>query len=428
MAYEKLNNLIRIISSECMTQEDCTSKRKKLKESLCNNIHFRRLDFNINKNHNPYDNVIGFASDGTNDFVIGPEECTKDEVVTLLSKSLDLDAIEFNSIERIHPCLIREINHYRLSDDSKRNPSDPFEKVIRDVRSALTISGTNIEQIGCEIQESNSKIASVRTIYLYENNENHEISYDAKRMATISLSYYYSMMIENSLNEWRIAVFPAHMIFELFVYKTACEVFSDKQVRYQETRDYLKTTPFGDIKIRPDVLIKDNKGADELILDAKYKTLSKNRCYNDVHQMSTYIGRLGKADGTLVYPSFLNCKIDQYYKDRNERIGFLMLDVIDYKKSYELIKWTLQNIDFSRMDSLPKKILYVLYHNSGSMTETAIKSEIERLCAHYRIDSFTEGNYRTAKCHLSKARRIEQTNDIISISDWSYAIKVCTKK
>lgn len=408
-----------------MTQKDYTSNRKKLKESLCNNIHFRRLDFDINKNHNPYDNVIGFASDGTNDFVIGPEECTKDEVVTLLSKSLDLDAIEFNSIERIHPCLIREINHYRLSDDSKRNPSDPFEKVIRDVRSALTTSGTNIEQIGCEIQESNSKIASVRTIYLYENNENHEISYDAKRMATISLSYYYSMMIENSLNEWRIAVFPAHMIFELFVYKTACEVFSDKQVRYQETRDYLRSTPFGDVKIRPDVLIKDNEGKDELILDAKYKRLSKNRCYNDAHQMSAYIGRLRRADGILVYPSFLNKEKRSFVKGGNERMGFLMLDVSNYKKSYSSIDWTLRSIHFRQMDSTPKKILYVLLGNSECMTDSAIKREIKRLCDENKMDEPTENSYTTSKSRLLNDSIIEKMDDKVGIADWSKAIERC---
>ncbi len=412
-----------------MILEENTSLKKRLKESLCGNDYFKRLDFNVNKNHNPYDNIIGFASNGTDDFVIGPEECTKNEIVTLLSKSLDLDAIEFENVDIMQSCMIREIGKYHINNDSKQNPNNPYDEVIRVVRRMfITSEGENIERMNGKNLNPTPMIASARAIYLYENNENREISYDMKRMATISLSYYYSMMIGNSLNEWRIAVFPAYLIFELFVYKTACEVFSNKQVRYQETRDYLKSTPYGDIKIRPDVLIKDNEGIDELILDAKYKRLSRNRCYSDVHQMSTYIGCLKRADGILVYPSFLNREKRSFVKDKNEMMGFLMLDVINYKESYETLKWTLQNIDFRHMKSGTKKILYVLLINSGRLTETAVKSEIDCLCAYYGMNSLSGGNYRKSKHDLLKARHIEQIDDVISISDWPYAIKACTKK
>lgn len=412
-----------------MILEENTSLKKRLKESLCGNDYFKRLDFNVNKNHNPYDNIIGFASNGTDDFVIGPEECTKNEIVTLLSKSLDLDAIEFENVDIMLSCMIREIGKYHINNDSEQNTDNPYDEVIRVVRRMfITSEGENIERMNGKNLNPTPMIASARAIYLYENNENREISYDMKRMATISLSYYYSMMIGDSLNEWRIAVFPAYLIFELFVYKTACEIFSNKQVRYQETRDYLKSTPYGDIKIRPDVLIKDNEGMDKLILDAKYKRLSRNRCYSDVHQMSTYIGCLKRADGILIYPSFLNREKRSFVKDKNEMMGFLMLDVINYKESYETLKWTLQNIDFRHMKSGTKKILFVLLINSGRLTETAVKSEIDCLCAYYGMNSLSGGNYRKSKHDLLIAKHIEQIDDVISISDWPYAIKACTKK
>lgn len=294
------------------------------------------------------------------------------------------------------------------------------------MRSALTTSEvTDTERLVCEIPESTPKIASARTIYLYENNENHEISYDETRMAAISLSFFYSKMIECSLEHWRIAVFPAYLIFELFVYKTAYEVFSDRQVRYQEARGYLESTPCGSIRIRPDVLIKDNEGNDELILDAKYKRLSRNRCYGDVHQMSTYIGCLRKADGILIYPSFLNKEKHPYIKDRNNRIGFLMLDVINYKKSYNLIDCILRNIHFRQMDSAPKKILYVLLNNPEYLTDTIIKGEIKRLCDENKMDEPTDNNYTTSKSRLLDEKIIEKIDDKIGIADRSKATKRC---
>lgn len=409
-----------------MIQEDYASLKKKLKKNLCNNSHFKKLDFNINENHNPYDNVIGFASKDANDFVIGPEECTKDEIVTLLSKSLDLDVIEFDNVERIQNCLIRKIYNYHLSDDSKQNPRNAYENVICNVQSIFTTSDqTHIKNFDCENLKSIPKIASARTIYMYENNENYEFSYDEKRIATMSISYFYSKMIEDSMEELKIAVFPAFLIFELFVYKTACEAFSDKLVRYQETRDYLRSTPYGDVKIRPDVLIKDCEGKDELILDAKYKRLSRNRCYNDVHQMSTYIGCLKRADGILIYPSFLNKEKCSFIKDTNERMGFLMLDVSNYKKSYGSIDWTLRSIHFRQMDSTPKKILYVLLGNSEYMTDSAIKREIKRLCDENIMDEPTDNNYTTSKSRLLDDSIIEKMDDKVGIADWSKAIERC---
>ena len=141
--------------------------------------------------------------------------------------------------------------------------------------------------------------------------------------------------------------------------------------------------------------------------------------------MSTYIGCLRKADGILIYPSFLNKEKHPYIKDRNNRIGFLMLDVINYKKSYNLIDCILRNIHFRQMDSAPKKILYVLLNNPEYLTDTIIKGEIKRLCDENKMDEPTDNNYTTSKSRLLDEKIIEKIDDKIGIADRSKATKRC---
>ena len=106
-------------------------------------------------------------------------------------------------------------------------------------------------------------------------------------------------------------------------------------------------------------------------------------------------------------------------------MGFLMLDVSNYKKSYSSIDWTLRSIHFRQMDSTPKKILYVLLGNSECMTDSAIKREIKRLCDENKMDEPTENSYTTSKSRLLNDSIIEKMDDKVGIADWSKAIERC---
>ena len=295
---------------------------------------FRSLRANVDSS-SPFNDVFGILKIGTELMALGPTSCNSDEILKMLTIALDINEIDFKrSIETTDFIIKLFKGECDLVSRSlvKKNKS-PLEDIISQISSELENGIYSDSLDGCNVQRKDVITESFDRIRAYCDDEDYVRDYDVDRLAMLGLAYLIQSKIALENKEIQIALFPAFMIFELYLYNSVkLHLSPDYAVEYQNSSNYIHALPDDDfLKIRPDVLASGVKDHARFILDAKYKKFTRGTCYHDVRQMSTYIKCLKNIPGIIVYPAFLNPdqKTRRIYYDPLEKLGFLFIDIMD---------------------------------------------------------------------------------------------------
>ena len=295
---------------------------------------FRSLRANVDPS-SPFNDVFGILKIDKELVALGPTSCKSDEIMKMLTIALDLSEIDFkHSIETTSFI----INLFKdecdiVSRSLNKKIKSPLEDIISQISSELEEGIYSDSLDKCNVLRKDVITGSFDRIRAYCDDEDYVRDYDIDRLAMLGLSHLIQSKITSEKREIKIALFPAFMIFELYLYKTAkLHLSPNYAAEYQKSSDYIHALPDEEfLKIRPDVLISDTDGRTGFILDAKYKKFTRKTCYHDVHQMSAYIKCLKNIPGIVVYPAFLNPDQEtrRIYYDPLEKLGFLFIDVMD---------------------------------------------------------------------------------------------------
>lgn len=309
-------------------------------QMICNVINtdtFRSLRTNVDPS-SPFNDVFGFLKIDTELVALGPTSCKSDEIMKMLTIALDVNKIDFKrSIETTNFIINLFKDEYDIVFRSlnKKNKS-PLEDIISQVSSEFEEEIYSDSYHMYNVQRKDVVIKSFDKIRTYCDDEDYIRDYNLDRLAMFGLSHLIQSKIASENKEIKIALFPAFMIFELYLYKTAkLHLSSTYAVEYQKSSDYIHALPDEEfLKIRPDVLVSGADSCTSFVLDAKYKKFTRKTCYHDVRQMSAYIKCLKDFQGIIVYPAFLNPdqKTRRIYYDSLEKLGFLFIDIMNDKE------------------------------------------------------------------------------------------------
>lgn len=309
-------------------------------QMMCNVIStdtFRSLRANVDPS-SPFNDVFGFIKFDNELVALGPRSCKSDEIMKMLTIALDVNEIDFkHSIETTNFIINLFKDECEIVSRSlnKKNKS-PMEDIISQISSEFEKGIYSNSYDEYDIPRKDVVINSFDRIRDYCNDEDYNRDYGVDRLAMFGLAHLIQSKIASENREIKIALFPAFMIFELYLYKTAkIHLSSTYAVEYQKSSDYIHALPDEEfLKIRPDVLASDADSCTGFILDAKYKKFTRKTCYHDVRQMSAYIKCLKNLPGIIVYPAFLNPnqKTRRIYYDPMEKLGFLFIDIMNDKE------------------------------------------------------------------------------------------------
>lgn len=315
-----------------------------IKSLIIGNKTFKQIAPKSTDQASHFHDVFCIINEGNNKFAIGPESCKPEEIIRMLSKALEIDESKFH-IETELSEIIKErlkqdlddammsrfVLNYSAFEDTLCDLFEQYNNQTKDAQRSETIECKDISTSSDKLPKL-PKIETLKSLY----DEDDSIRYYETDRAVVELwSYIISKRIEQQTG-LAMSIFPAFLIFELYLYKTVekvyCSVF---ETRYQNTSDYIHNTPdYSVLHIRPDVCIYTFDGKPVTIMDAKYKTYTRKRCYGDVRQISTYVKRLGPAPGIIVYPGFLNAdQLNDTYYDEESQIGFMFIDIMNDEAS-----------------------------------------------------------------------------------------------
>lgn len=323
-----------------MTCNGSNSNENDFNQMICNVINtdtFRSLRANVDQS-SPFNDVFGFLKIDTELVALGPTSCKSDEIMKMLTIALDVNEIDFKrSIETTNYIIKLFKDEYDIVSRSlnKKNKS-PLEDIISQVSSEFEEGIYSDSYYKCNVQRKDVVIKSFDKIRTYCDDEDYIRDYNLDRLAMFGLAHLIQSKIASENKEIKIALFPAFIIFELYLYKTTIlHLSSTYTVEYQKSSDYIHALPDEEfLKIRPDVLVSGTDSCNSFILDAKYKKFTRKTCYHDVRQMSAYIKCLKDLSGIIVYPAFLNPdqKTRRIYYDPLEKLGFLFVDIMNDKE------------------------------------------------------------------------------------------------
>lgn len=270
-------------------------------------------------------------------YVAGPKDCRPEEILRMITIALGIDESKFIKSKNIIEFVDVEIKTLVKENDvlTEMQPYIPSLKEIIETCIKDNKKSESREYSILQTELNATPIIGLNKLNeLYEEEEYR--NYDIDRLVTLSWTLNSSIRFKEQLPNLRVAVFPAFLIFELYLYKIVKRNYLDVfETRYQDSSDYIHCMPdFKTLRIRPDVSIYTFEGKPITIMDAKYKSYQRKQCYGDVRQMSTYIKHLGPAPGIIVYPKFLNTGyIKDAYYDEGSHIGFLFIDIMNDETS-----------------------------------------------------------------------------------------------
>ena len=250
-------------------------------QMICNVINtdtFRSLRANVDPS-SPFNDVFGFLKIDTELVALGPTSCKSDEIMKMLTIALDVNKIDFKrSIETTNFIINLFKDEYDIVFRSlnKKNKS-PLEDIISQVSSEFEEEIYSDSYHMYNVQRKDVVIKSFDKIRTYCDDEDYIRDYDLDRLAMFGLSHLIQSKIASENKEIKIALFPAFMIFELYLYKTAkLHLSSTYAVEYQKSSDYIHALPDEEfLKIRPDVLVSGADSCTSFVLDAKYKKFTR---------------------------------------------------------------------------------------------------------------------------------------------------------
>lgn len=206
----------------------------------------------------------------------------------------------------------RSLNTKSLISDTheveEKNVGNPFllalnliTKLCTEAESLEDLSSERIESIISRFP----KLKEFKKFDEYEDN----LTNDQKLQVFMGMAYIYNLGFEKKNPGIRgPMICPLSKIFEYFVLNRMREVFEPCcQIEYQKKIRYIPENPDGKpIGMRPDFIIRCST-KHTTVLDAKYKTFRKDRCYDDLHQVTSYITALRRYEqrcnhGVLIYP------------------------------------------------------------------------------------------------------------------------------
>lgn len=142
-------------------------------------------------------------------------------------------------------------------------------------------------------------------------------------------------------------LFPMEKLFEAYVGKSLQKelIKTDWNISLQDRGHYLFESQFA---LKPDIVVEKNDKSRKIILDTKWKLLTKNRSSNygiaqsDMYQMYAYAKKYKTNEIWLLYPinnEMMNIGNIQFISEDNVIVKVFFIDVSDvYKSIKELIE------------------------------------------------------------------------------------------
>jgi 5-methylcytosine-specific restriction enzyme subunit McrC len=133
-------------------------------------------------------------------------------------------------------------------------------------------------------------------------------------------------------------LFDMNQLFERFVYKMYKRAIKNGKVFYQNAHHYMLSSNASGLKVllKPDLIIE--QGIEKILLDTKWKNISRFADESDIYQMNAYLDCIPHlTGGILLYPK--TTKNDKIVGDysilRNNEQGLLKIRTIDLSMSGE---------------------------------------------------------------------------------------------
>lgn len=219
---------------------------------------------------------------------------------------------------------------HTISNEGKKI-NNPYKKTI-DVLKELNHLNKDLDEIPSETLEGLiSKLPNIKNFKDFDNSDK-DSHWDYKLITFMGSVFLCNLGFERKYPEVKGSLLaPLNKIFEYYVLNRINKTFEKEfKIMYQSKLPYIDKSPDGPIGIRPDYILTSYEGNYSIVIDAKYKYFNKSKCYNDVHQISTYI-KAGKCQhGALIHPRYNGMQHNNIIShDQDEWFVFLDLDMED---------------------------------------------------------------------------------------------------
>ena len=325
----KLINYVGIISIENVTIEiipkiSLSNDKKKDKEILlqmlskCSKLPFD-IDNSINTNLVEYD-LIELL---TKFFVqklqreinkgIYREYISKEENLNFIKGKLILSS----HIKRNH---VNQVKAYCSYDEYSENN---FLNLVFKTACNVILRRINDDEIKNNVKRVISCFSDVDLVYLdknkllkYEFNRQNNRFKEAYELAKLILL---NTSIENSLGEDNTfsMLFEMNTLYEEYIGNMVEGIWNNsyRRTKLQDNSKYLVKnlyTGIGNFNLKPDIVLSDEKGDFEIIIDTKWKSAESKVESADMYQMYAYVTRYEKARSSILLYPYYN---EDYYRD-----------------------------------------------------------------------------------------------------------------
>lgn len=275
-------------------------------------------------------------------------------VYELFSTAFGIDMKELHSDDR-SKCIWKRVNQLsreclpnqtetlddirpRMSQSSKikgKKIDNPFLQAIN-VISELCSTSVELEELPSErIERIISQLPEIKEFKKFDEYENN-LTYDQKLQVFMGMAYLYNLGFEKRNPELKGSIIcPLSKIFEYYVLNRLKNVFEPHcSIDYQKKIPYVPEGPLGKrIGMMPDFIIRC-KANRTTVLDAKHKTFTTRRCYDDLHQITSYITAIRRNEhhcehGILIYPKTNDGQFSDVFGDGDEWFFFIDFDKPD---------------------------------------------------------------------------------------------------
>ena len=226
----------------------------------------------------------------------------------------------------------------RMSQYSKikgKQIENPFLQAIN-VISELCSTGEELEDLSSEhIERIISQLPEIKEFRKFDEYENN-LNYNQKLQVFMGMAYLYNLGFEKRNPELKGSIIcPLSKIFEYYVLNRLKNVFESYcSIDYQKRIPYVPKGPNGNrIGMVPDFIMRCEANC-TTVLDAKHKAFTTRRCYDDLHQITSYITAIRRNEhhcghGVLIYPKTNGEEFDDVFGDSDEWFFFVDFDKPD---------------------------------------------------------------------------------------------------
>ena len=216
-----------------------------------------------------------------------------------------------------------------------KDVENPFLQAIN-VITELCSTCNDLETLSSDrIERSISHLPDIKEFRKFDDYEN-DLTYDQKLQIFMGMSFLYNLGFEKKNPEIKGSMLcPLGKIFEYYVLNRLKSVFEPLcSIEYQKRIPYVPEGPKGNqIGMMPDFIVRYDVDH-TTVMDAKYKAFTTRRCYNDLHQITSYITAIRRNEGhcghgVLIYPKTNGKKLGNVFGNGEEWFFFIDFDMTD---------------------------------------------------------------------------------------------------